>query len=102
MVDGCQHPPNGSLLTLRDVQRLHGAAELGKGSLRLLLVFRLRKEGREEEAMRVEKRRSSNSGLAVGGTCDCFISTVNHPQLGCAKMTLRAPNAEKVLEIASI
>lgn len=36
-------------------------------------------KGREEEAMRVQKRRSSNSELAVGGPCDRFISTVNHP-----------------------
>lgn len=54
VVDGRQHPPNGSLLALRDAQRPHGALELGKGSRCLLLVFRLRAKG--------ERRRERPSG----------------------------------------
>ena len=70
MVDGCQHPPNGPLLALQNAQRLHGALELGEGSRRPLLVFRLRARG-ERKTNRLSRWRkcklASGSRARSGG-----------------------------------
>lgn len=102
MVDGCQHPPNGSLLIFRDAQQLHGALELGKCSPRLLLVFRLR-EGERRKGCHGGGTGSHSSELrSVCGPRGWFTAAVNYPRLSRAGFGRHVQTSGKIVNVVGV